>query len=174
MAFSIRCPVCRQKFPWEPKAGFPEMCPNEACQSRIAHDRADDDVVLPFMRTSEATKRTDQVYRDMERGSEIRAQLAAEQLGVPVSDMSALKITDLQSTKIPGSIAAPPVNNEVTRFMAQHNISGHEQGQAYAANVSRGPYPRAGMMMRDALRQRHGQVSNFTAVSDIGKGVKPR
>ena len=107
MAFSIRCPICRKKFPWEPAVGFPDECPNPECQSRIAHDREDDDVVMPFIRTSAKTKATDQVYRDMEHASEHRAQQAMELTGASAAEVASLKITDLKPTRHEGAIAAP-------------------------------------------------------------------
>ena len=86
MAFSLRCPVCRVKFAWDVKAGWPDYCPNDACQSRIAHDRADDDIVIPFIRHT-ATKSTDQVYRDIESSSERRAEMAAAEAGISEGDV---------------------------------------------------------------------------------------
>lgn len=83
MATKIRCQACRQTFPWDFTAagGWPDVCPNKSCGTRIGGDRADDDIVLPFISTSGKTRATDKVYRDMERGSEIRAEAARDDRG---------------------------------------------------------------------------------------------
>ena len=96
MGFQLRCPECRDKFPWDPKATWPRYCP--LCQADINNDRDDDDVVMPNI-LSLKTKRTDGVYDGMVKGSEFSAQAAAELAGVPVSEMSSLKITDLNTRR---------------------------------------------------------------------------
>lgn len=161
MAFALRCPVCRTKFKWDPTAGFPEYCPNEECSSRIAHDRADDDIVIPFIRHA-ATSANDQVYRQMEAGSEQRAKMAAEQLGVPVADMSDLKITDLQSTRHEGDIAAPPLPAHLQNY---GSFGGGGNGAEHSPAVQAGPFPNAGAKFMTALNQHHAQISHGSAVS---------
>lgn len=153
--YSIRCPVCRQKFGWDPLQGFPDDCPNPECQSHIGHDRADEDVVVPFIRTDTRTKATDQLYRQMEAGSEFRAQAAAEMLGVPTSEMSGLKITDLRDNQHEGDIAAPPVNNPVSQFMDQnpHMASLATMGPEFARNVGVGFGANAGARTQNFIRQ---------------------
>lgn len=113
MAYSLRCPACRVKFPWNPKKGFPDYCPNKACDTRIAHDVDDNVICMPSLRSA-GTTANDKLYRDMERSSEYRAEAAAQAAGVPVSEMSGLKITNLNDTRHEGAIAAVPVNNPVT------------------------------------------------------------
>ena len=182
MAYSLRCPVCRVKMPWDPTAGFPEFCPNISCESRIAHDRDDSDVVMPFYRSA-ATKANDDLYRQMEKGSEFRAQAAAEQLGVPVSEMSDLKITNLNSTRYSNDVAAVPVNNDVTRAMAnikQMNpnaavgFSGSE-GIGYSSAVQTGPHPNIGAQMRTAIQNAHPQAVQQHCVGkdEQGRRVVP-
>ena len=164
----IRCPDCREKFQWDiTKYGYPDVCPNKACQSRIAHDREDDDIVMPFVRSSTRTKARDQVYRDMERGSEVRAQAAADMLGVPVSDMSGLKITDLNDRQRPGDIAAPPVNNIISQTMNNNPSFGFgSAGLEYSQTVATGPWPSRGAQMRTVLQGEHGGRAGGNAVSD--------
>lgn len=160
MAVKLRCPDCRGTFPWDLTGkGYPTDCP--LCESHIGHDREDDDVVMPMMQLRGNTDRVDQVYRDMERGSEIRAQIAAEQAGVPASEMSGLKITDLRSTKHPGSIAAPPLPAHL-----QNMGSFGGNGAEYATAIQTGPAPNAGAHARTALQQHHGALTRGHAVSD--------
>jgi hypothetical protein len=176
MGYSIRCPVCRQKFPWNPVSGFPEFCPNVSCESRIAHDRDDDDIVMPFFKSA-GTKANDDLYRQMEAGSEQRAQMAAAQAGVPVSEMADLKITNLNSTRHEGDIAAPPVVNPVTRQMdAIRAINpnaavgfggGAEAGMYFSGAVSQGHSPNAGARAQSAIRQLHADRMGHDKVGDI-------
>lgn len=143
----IRCPVCRTKFKWDLAAlGYPEECPVKTCESHIGHDRADDDVVMPFVRSVAKAHVVDKVYRDMERGSEIRAQAAAEMTGATNEEMSGLKITDLRTGGRPGDVAAVPVPvNEVSKMIeANPGHFGHQAGNAFAGNVRTGPFPQRG------------------------------
>lgn len=160
MAVKLRCTLCRGTFPWNLDGGYPDDCP--LCFEHIGHDRADDDVVMPFIRTTGATKATDQVYRQMEAGSEIRAQAAAEKLGVPTSEMSDLKITDLRPTKHPGDIAAPPLPAHLQNV----GSFGGSNGAQYAAGVQSGPAPNAGAKTRTMLQAHHGNLTNGFAVTD--------
>lgn len=173
MAYSIRCPVCREKFPWIPTDGFPEECPNTGCKSRIAHDRADDDIVLPFIRSSAKTKAVDGMYRQMEEGSEFRAQAAAAELGVPASEMSSLKITNMQDNLRPGDMAAKEVtaaNNTVVRHMEATGVGGFQQnGAGFASGTSTGAInvngkivqgiePRAGARTMSRIQRLSGKM----------------
>lgn len=163
-AYSIRCPVCRQKMPWNEADGFPSKCFNPECGHGIGNNRDNDDVVIPWIRTNQRTVAIDKVYRDMERGSEIRAQAAADMLGVPVAEMSALKITDMHDNQRPGDVAdKPQVSTEMRSFM-QENPQGPAQvgfGQGAAAGLhfsqftSQGKYPNAGRRMQDIIRNDH-------------------
>ena len=176
MAWSLRCPVCRKKFAWEDpaKKGFPDNC--LLCKAYIGHDRDDDDIVMPFIRTSGKTKATDQVYRDMERGSEVRAQAAADQLGVPVAEMSDLKITDLKPTTHHGDVAAPPLPPHLRNL----GSFGQSQGAEFAASAHTGPEPHAGARARAALQSHHARLTGGAAVSDrpaletLQPGYRPR
>jgi hypothetical protein len=161
----IRCPVCREKFKWDITQGYPEQCLNPECASRIAHDREDDDIVLPFVRSSERSKTIDNVYRDMERGSEQRAQMAAEMTGAPVSEMSDLRITNLNDRQRPGDIAAQPVNNPVSQFMqANPGIAGFAaNGAAFAGGVSAGHLPNVGAKMRSFIQGQHSASGHVTS-----------
>lgn len=163
MAVKLKCPECRIKFPWDiVKNGFPEFCPNPECSTRIACDRADDDIVMPSIRSMK-TKVTDAVYRQMEQASEHRAEQAAMQAGVPVADMSELKITNLQSATRQGDIAAPPVNNSVTQFMnanpqAAVGFQSNGAGAEYSSAVMSGSHPNMGAKTRSAIHAHHANM----------------
>jgi hypothetical protein len=169
MSYSIRCPVCRQKFPWDPLQGFPEFCPNEGCESRIAHDRADDDIVLPFVRNHGFTKSVDDVYRKMEEGSITRAQIAAQITGSTEAEMSSLKITDLNDHQRPGDLAAKLPSNPVSDLMAAApQVSGFQpaMGLQFSQQTGVGPQPNRGAQMRSALHSQHSEWFGGSASSD--------
>ncbi len=162
------CPDCRKKFPWERDTAFPRFCP--LCSSDIGTDCADDEIVMPFIRSSVRTAQAqsaDDVYRQMERGSEQRTEMAASHLGVPTSEMSDLKLTDLKDASRPGEIAAVPVNNAVSQVMAQ-GVGGFRgaDGLGYSASVQTGAFANAGAKMRTVLHAHHTDLSRGSAVCD--------
>lgn len=161
----IRCPACRVKFKWDITRGYPEFCPNEDCSTRIAHDRADDDIVLPFIRSTERTKAVDKVYRDIEQGSEVRAQAAAEMTGAPASEMSSLKITDLRDNQRYGEHAVQLQNNPVSQMMQQnpHTFGFGSAGVQYSGQVSSGDAPNMGAHMRNFIRNEHSKTGHSTS-----------
>lgn len=179
MAVILKCPHCETKFRCEfsDESRWPDYCPNKKCGIYMGVDVADDDIVMPSIRHA-TTVASDKVYRDIEAGSEVRAQMAAEQLGVPVSEMSDIKITDL-SDRRDTEIAAIPVRNEVTRMMdaAPAGITGFagNNGVGYSGAVQTGPFPNAGAHMRNMIQQNHSQMVQRHAVGkdEAGRPVIP-
>ncbi|MFA5897703.1 MAG: hypothetical protein WC829_01190 [Hyphomicrobium sp.] len=177
MAFALRCPDCRGKFPWEPQQAYPRYCP--LCSADLGEEKDDSVVSLPAF-ISARTKANDQFYRDTERASEVRAEKAAELAGVPVSELSDMKITDLRPTTHEGAIAAPPVVNEVTRHMDMINARGGavgwqgSNGMEYSGAVQAGPYPNAGAKMRTLVHQANGAVSDRPALETLAPGYRIR
>lgn len=163
MAFKLKCTACGEKFPWVKDKEI-HCCPQ--CGIRFDSDRPDDDVAMPFFR-SQKTKNNDKLYRDIEAGSERRAEMAAEMAGVPVSEMSGLKVTNLNDRK-DAEIMAMPVQNDVTKFMEQNKVGGFQgaNGAEYSAAVQTGPFANSGAKMRTALQQHHSNISGGTAVVD--------
>jgi hypothetical protein len=173
----LRCSDCREAFHWPANKDWPRNCP--LCGARQhsdeAQERMDGDIVcMPSLRSA-GTKANDKVYRDMETGSEFRAQAAAEMAGVPASEMSALKITDMKDNTKPGEIAAPPLNNSVTQFMnANPQVSGFVgasdgRGVGYSQMAHTGPADtrNVGARMRTKLQELHPQqVAKYMAGPD--------
>lgn len=163
----LRCPECGEKFRSKSKE-LP--CPHCGWKPEEEPEDGIIDIPMPFIRISGKTAAADKLYRDMEKGSEVRAQAAAEQLGVPVSEMSALKMTDMRDNAKPGENSVVPVRNDVTQFMAANPGLGGFQGAngvGYSGAVQTGPAPNAGAHMRTALQNHHAKVSMGSAVSDL-------
>jgi hypothetical protein len=141
----LQCPECTHKF-YAPSM-FPECCPGCGYE----YDPHDDTVISMPAIKSLVSKIADQTYRDMERSSEARAETAAQMAGVPVSDMSSLKITDLRDNTKPGEIAMPTVNNAVTQQMdlmaARGGTVGFVGGSEFAAGTAQGVVSLNGKVM---------------------------
>ncbi len=167
MAFSLRCPTCRMKFPWEPTKGLPDLCPNEDCNSRIGADVDDNVICMPSIRSTARTKSVDKVYRDIEAASEQRAEEAASMLGVSKADMADLKITDLRPTRHEGDVAAVPVNNQVSQLI-DRGIGGFQgaNGVGFSGPVQSGFAPNAGAHMQKTLRETHANRVGWDKVGD--------
>lgn len=171
MAVILKCPVCEKKYRWNAGAEeAPQYCPNPDCDWEDVK-RADDDIVMPFIRTSGKTSQVDKMYRDMEAGSERRVEMAAELAGTSKDEMSGLKITNLNDRK-DAEIAAPNVVNAVTQHMEAMNARGAKFGfgggdaLGYSGAVQAGPAPNAGAKMRSQLHAHHTTLSRGAAVSD--------
>lgn len=118
----LQCPECGHRF--FAVSMFPDCCPG----CGYVYDLPDDNVIsMPAIRTAVATS-VDQVYRDMERSSEVRAEQAAQMAGVPVADMSGLKLTNLKDNTRYGEIAAVQPVNDVTRQMDMISANGGQVG----------------------------------------------
>lgn len=156
MAVVLRCPACREKFKYDVAKGWPDFCP--LCNTDINNYRADDEIVCPAF-LSPKSKANDAVARQIMDGSETRAQLAAGMAGVPVEDMSNLKITNL-SDRRDSEISAIPVNNVVTQHMDSMQRQGmpvgfgtnaaDAMGRAAAAHTGSEPY--AGLRARNRVQ----------------------
>ena len=144
----VQCPECANKFYAKTVYGVCPYCGHEA-------EEPDDTVIpMPSLRSA-TTGATDKVYRDMETASIHRAEEAARMAGVPVSEMSHLKITNLRDNVQNGETYAMPIRNAVTDRMAQMQSMGQQtgfvDGSGFAANVNQGYAPRAGAQVLDKL-----------------------
>jgi hypothetical protein len=174
--FQIRCPGCRKAFPWDPAIDLPERCPLKGCGyvSKKRDPEVDENgeivIAAPFLR-SPVMKANDGVYRELERSSEVRAQMAADMAGVPVSEMSHLKVTNIRDNTRPGEVAAMPVVNEVTKQMDMLKARGMPVGFGGQADttstatgainvngqVIQGIQPRAGIRAMEQIQGRFGR-----------------
>lgn len=170
MAVILKCPECEKKFRWKfgEEDRWPEHCPN--CGAFVGSGRADDEIVMPAIRLR-AVPVMDQVYRQMEAASEVRVQQAAEMAGVPASEMSGLKITNLND-RHDAECMAPVVNNSVTQRMAEMEAKGLPTGfgvpnaTQYSGAVQSGFAPNAGLSAMQKLRGAHARATGGLASSD--------
>lgn len=163
----LQCPECAHKF-YAPSL-FPECCPGCGYQ----YDPHDDTVISMPAIKSLVSKVADRTYQDMERSSEQRAELAAQMAGVPVSDMSSLKITDLRDNARIGENAVAPVSNAVTQQMdmmqARGGQVGFVGGSEFVAGTAQGAVnvngqvvtgivPRAGAQALGSIQRLNGRI----------------
>jgi len=164
MAIRYRCPdmACRKTFPWDSAEDPPTLCPH--CGYCYA-ERDDKIVYMPNI-LSDKTKSIEAVARGVMDGSEKRAELAAEIAGVPVSDMSALKVTNLNDGR-QSEFATKDVSNPVTQVMAQApNLTGFQQnGAAFAAGTRVGPHPFKGARTAVGMSRLHQVHKQIVATS---------
>jgi hypothetical protein len=165
--FSAKCPECGGKFPWNPTQGYPKACP--LCGFDTSIDENATAIVLPAF-LSAASKANDKLYRDMERGSEVRAQLAAEAAGVPVSEMSGMKITDLNDRRDTEIAAKDTEARAAAARLGMKSLddpfkpNGAEFGAGIASgevtvngHTQRGIVPRAGMQAQSMIQRAFGK-----------------
>lgn len=121
----------------------------------------------------------DRVYRGMESSSAARAQEAADLQGVPVSEMSNIKITNLKDNLREGdtSFIAPP--SQVAAVMAGNvaPIASNEIAALRGAAIGGGPMPgqgglrppSPGSLTLDKIRPIHSQRARAMAkAGEIG------
>lgn len=166
-----RCPDCAQTFRWPAGQNPPDFCP--ACGSFVGEEY--DPSAAPCA-PAVVTKphSLDKVYRAMEEGSAHRAQLAAEHLGVPEADVSALKITDMKDRPHEGENSAVFRPNPVSNLM-QQAPTGHvgmvgPSGAAYAQAAHSGPYPHAGAFAARDVSHWHARMAR--AIEQQGQIAK--
>lgn len=175
--FQIRCPGCRKPFPWDPAIDLPERCPLKGCgyvAKRRDPEMDEDGVIViaaPFLRSARMNQ-VDKTYRELETSSEARAEAAAHFAGVPMSEMSHMKVTNLRDNTKPGEVAAMPVVNPVTQqmdFLRQHggNVGFGADATQYGPSIGSGVEPNAGARMRKVLHQHHERLSHGSATSDM-------
>ncbi|MDE2099017.1 MAG: hypothetical protein KGL39_17315 [Patescibacteria group bacterium] len=145
----------------------------------MGEPKSNDVISIPAF-LSARSRSIDQVYRDTERSSQVRAEKAAEMAGVPVSDMSDLKITDLRTNTYEGDMAIKPVVNAVTQQMDMINARGGavgwqgSNGVEYSQAVQTGPHPNMGAKMRSAIQRANGMVSDRPALETQQPGYRIR
>ena len=144
------CTDCRTRIPFD-DGQWPDSCPGCGKDTSLPDT---DEVALPaFISFRKAA--VDQTYRDIERTSEVRAQQAADALGVPVSEMSGLKITNLNDRRDAEIAAISVPVNPITQQMDLMRARGMPTGFGGAVDfggVQSGALPNAGAKTRVRLQ----------------------
>lgn len=139
----LRCPYCRVAFSWDSALPWPKMCPVKDCGEEIGiPDRGDNGVVMPFIRSARMAA-TDKTYRDIEAGSEVRVDKAAELTGSTKEEMSALKITNINDNMKHGDIASMEMKQadaamERLKASSPMQIGFQPNGAEYGVGISQG------------------------------------
>ena len=108
-------------------------------------------------------KVADNVYRGMEQAAQNRAEMAAEALGENVSEMGAMKITNMRDDARAGETSSVVVNNEVTRVMAQTRgttgLVDSRAGADFAKATRNGPFAGAGVQALQGVVKHHNPTA---------------
>lgn len=107
----LQCTLCAERFVWT-EDGFPDECP--VCHQYIGVS-GKPEVAAPMIALR--AKSVDSVYRAMERGSEHRMNVASEFLGIPKSELSDMKITNMRDNAKVGEDSAPPLSRSAAQLM---------------------------------------------------------
>ena len=168
-----RCPDCGGSF-WVPLVSAnqppPDDCP--ICHGAGAPPAEPVDISdLRFPHIAKSIgKVTDKVYRDMESGSQARAEMAAEVLGESAAE-TGMEMTNLKDSLREGDTAAAlPVSPEMTSFVQNNpnvmNMKSPEVGAEFAAATRQGPAAGAGDWVRSQVQRQH----HVTAASVMRAG----
>ena len=156
----LRCPSCRDTFPWDKGKAWPSMCP--LCRYDISLDPANETAVpyISFGKGKVQKQSADQTYRQYEAATEERAKEAASILNVPTAEMSDLKVTNMNTQLRQGDYAVKPVDNDVSRFMQTNsqivqNMNNPQVAMGYAAAAHTGKDAYAGAKAASMLRGIH-------------------
>ena len=175
----LRCPSCRKTFPWDAGAEWPEVCP--LCRYDVSLN-PENEVAIPhisFGKAKAQLKSAEQTFRGYEAATEARAEEAASMLNVSKSEMSDLKITNMETQLRQGDYAGKPVDNSVTQFMAQNpQAVQHMQnpavamGYASAAHTGKDAYAgaKAASMLR-GIHERRGGPTSQVATKEMSDRV---
>ncbi len=172
----IRCHLCRERFSWDIMKGYPTHC--ECCKQFIGIPADAPELATPYISTPQKRGNTDAIYRDMENKSIARTEMAAADAGVPVSEMSHMKMTDMKDSLREGDSAAANSLTPVQRAMeAQSSFGGNAAAIAASAGTRQGPLPNAGtnfIHSKGGLRDKHSSRYNAPVSSMPGHGTRTR
>jgi hypothetical protein len=188
MAVLLRCPACREKFKYDVSEGWPDACP--LCKTDINNRRRDDEICMPAF-LSQKSKNNDKVARDIMDGSEQRAEMAAAMAGTSVSEMSNLKVTDLNDRNDTQFSTRDVVNPVTQRMDAMRSVGmpvgfgvGNAEAQARAGmahapvqmadGTARPIEPYAGLRERNRMQRLLPPVGSAPLPLEITNNVNYR
>lgn len=137
-------------------------------------------ITAPVIHKQE-NKSADIVYRAMENASAVRAEEAANALGVSVSDVADMKITDMKDNLREGDVAAMPTTARAPEPVAmppvpindprQGSFRGSSDTAEYAKSTRTGPFAGAGMSTANMISSRHESTrASVIRNGNLGRG----
>lgn len=168
-SLTFECPSCEGAFKQLLDLARGDVLPRfcSLCGFDVGQDRALEQGLPSFHIPKSIKKTVDTMHRDMEAGAQFRADYARAELGMDEDGANQMKMTDMRDGMREGDTSDVPVNNEITKIMADPGIanqvgwqSGPAQGIGYSGAVAQGPFPNAGARAQAALRASHAK---FTA-----------
>ena len=118
----LQCRLCGERFRWN-ASDFPDECP--ICKQYIGRD-GQPEIAAPHI-ALRIGKSADNVYKAMENGADHRANVASEFLGVPKSELSDMKITNLRDASV-GESSAPSIEKNLNSLAAFSQQQAAQQG----------------------------------------------
>ena len=112
MRFKLKCRLCGETFRWVGDE-FPDEC--QVCFQYIGND-GKPEVAAPYIALG-AAKNGDNVYKAMEKGAEHRINVAAENLGIDRSELSDMKMTNMQDNAREGESTEPKLTSKQNEIM---------------------------------------------------------
>lgn len=181
-----RCPQCSGEFAYDHHPSV-EADPVQFCPRCGFNQEMDPALVAPHIgRPIRAT--VDKLNRAMEDGSQFRAQIAQEQLGLSAEEARVMTQTNMMDHLREGDTTHVPVDNAVSRVIAAHpqayGFSGNPAaGAALSPHVQGGPYPNAGLRALQEVREVHPRLVastghkapvSTTVAAEYPVGYRPR
>ena len=154
---TYQCPDCDGVFDYfHPHSDEPPPAECELCGADMLDTQPE--LAAPHLAKS-IGKVADSVYRGMENAAQGRAEMAAEALGENVSEMSAMKMTNLRDDARAGETSNVVANNEVSRLMTQTRgttgLVDSRAGADYAKATRQGLYSGAGVQALQGVVKNH-------------------
>jgi hypothetical protein len=169
MKLKILCRLCGEKFTWYADE-FPDECP--LCHQYIGND-GKPEVAAPFIGLRHA-KNGDGIYRAMERGAEHRIDVASNLLGVPRSELSDMKITNMGDNAREGEDTAPKVSPHINKLMefqktqeAQQTIPMEIASRAFNHQEAQAKVQEARQMTPEKMHPQSGVGTGLNTLSSL-------
>ncbi len=164
----LQCTICAERFIWT-EPDFPDECP--VCHQYIGIS-GKPEVAAPFI-GFKASKSADNVYRAMERGAEHRMNVASEKLGIPVSELSDMKISNMRDNARVGEDSAPPLSSGAQEIMnfASRQAAQTPQLPEVVTQRAYGPTPEQQILRQTPQDMRRGTPEMMHPKSGIGTGI---
>lgn len=154
------CPDCEGQFTTiaDDREGPPKFC--TLCGNDMS---ADIEAIPNFSRIGKASNQTiDQIYRRMESASVARAEQAASDMGVPVSEMSGIKMTDMKDNLREGDTSFVAPKQSISAPANINSVAGN-QGAQMAAGIRKESGGSYGHKALDVLKGSHGSAHSMRA-----------